>query len=656
MDTIRLYELYTEEICTRYLGHKLHFKSKDKESLWAYPVLINFRELFKYGDASAKDSQSGVIPGISNQELLHAVVGLIRVCLPGLTVNGTYHFVCRRNSYAIILVRDLEDTIQHFTEEKTTQGEQEKVDDDDDDEDIDPEKDVLTKEDSTKRPSIFKDVFSDVPCYDEYSSEDEEEEEDLKMPDCTEKEPNFTGGVHTFIQNCRRRHRQQERCEGVPIQAEDVGVEDRLMGCAVFEEKWMRHYDMTYISFLAVRPQARNYQMGQYLISQCLDSSVVGDHDYVVTHAASGVDKFFRKFGFTDDKEVNSQWSDMSDEFSDCTMMTYDPDLQLKGTQYGAEDRVCTSPWASKDAWTQTMSFRTSKDTSTQTISFNTSKDALTQTIQYLKGRLDTKSFNTPKDTSMQTISLNTSKDTSTQTSFNTPKDTSMQTISLDTSKNASTQTISLNTSKDASTQTTIQYLKGRLNTDLIQHPKGHLNADYLIQHLKERLNADHLIQHPKGRLNTDHLIQHLKGCLNTDHNSIPQRTSQHRPHSTPQRTSQRRPQFNTSKDASMQTIIQYYKGRLNADHNSIPQRTPQRRPQFNTSKDALMQTISLNTSKDASTDHVIQVSVKLFKYLTMGFKGRLDTDHVIPYLKGHLNADHLIHYLKGCLNADHLI
>ncbi|KAL8561719.1 hypothetical protein ACOMHN_026003 [Nucella lapillus] len=292
---------------------------------------------------------------ISNQELLHAVVGLIRVCLPGLTVNGTYHYVCRRNSYAIILVRDLEDTIQHFTEEKTTQGEQEKVDDDDDDEDIDPEKDVLTKEDSTKRPSIFKDVFSDVPCY-EYTPEDEEEEEE-------------------------------------------------------------RHYDMTYISFLAVRPQARNYQMGQYLIS---------------------------------------------------------------------------------DAWTQTMSFRTSKDTSTQTISFNTSKDALTQTIQYLKGRLDTKSFNTPKDTSMQTISLNTSKDTSTQTSFNTPKDTSMQTISLDTSKNASTQTISLNTSKDASTQTTIQYLKGRLNTDLIQHPKGHLNADYLIQHLKERLNADHLIQHPK--------------------------------------------------------------------------------------------------------------------------------------------------------------
>ncbi|KAL8561714.1 hypothetical protein ACOMHN_025998 [Nucella lapillus] len=267
---------------------------------------------------------------ISNQELLHAVVGLIRVCLPGLTVNDTYHFVCRRNSYAIILVRDLEDTIQYFTEEKTTQGEQEKVDDDDDDEDIDPEKDVLTKEDSTKRPSIFKDVFSDVPCYDEYTSEDEEEEEDLEMPDCTEKEPNFTGGVHTFIQNCRRRHRQQERCEGVPIQAEDVGVEDRLMGCAVFEEKWMCSYDMTYISFLAVRPQARNYQMGQYLISQCLDSSVVGDYDYVVTHAASGVDKFFRKFGFTDDKEVNSQWSDMRDEFSDCTMMTYDPDLQLK--------------------------------------------------------------------------------------------------------------------------------------------------------------------------------------------------------------------------------------------------------------------------------------------------------------------------------------
>ncbi|KAL8561716.1 hypothetical protein ACOMHN_026000 [Nucella lapillus] len=158
------------------------------------------------------------------------------------------------------------DTIQHFTEEKTTQGEQEKVDDDDDDEDIDPEKDVLTKEDSTKRPSIFKDVFSDVPCY-EYTPEDEEEEEDLKMPDCTEKEPNFTGGVHTFIQNCRRRHRQQERCEGVPIQAEDVGVEDRLMGCAVFEEKWMCTYDMTYIFFLAVRPQSRNYQMGQYLIS-----------------------------------------------------------------------------------------------------------------------------------------------------------------------------------------------------------------------------------------------------------------------------------------------------------------------------------------------------------------------------------------------------
>ena len=43
------------------LEDKLEFKSKDGKSVWAYPVLVDFRRLLQLGQVT---ESSGVIPGV----------------------------------------------------------------------------------------------------------------------------------------------------------------------------------------------------------------------------------------------------------------------------------------------------------------------------------------------------------------------------------------------------------------------------------------------------------------------------------------------------------------------------------------------------------------------------------------------------------------
>ncbi|KAL8580354.1 hypothetical protein ACOMHN_037453 [Nucella lapillus] len=344
------------------LEDKLEFKSKDGKSVWAYPVLVDFRRLLQLGQIT---ENSGVIPGISNQELLHAVVGLYDVCLSDMTADCIYNTISEKWARTILLVRDLPDTIRDMTEHrkrkqeeaerkkkeaeekekrekekkekeknadenKEEKSEDESDDDDDedeedsdDDEEIDPEDDVL--EENEEEPSKFEDVFSDTDSEEE---EEEEEEED--------EEPNFTRGVCTFIQKAKRRRRERQGCEDAtaPIKAEHVGVENMLMGCASYEKKFLCQQKdrVIHLTFIGVRKRARKLQMGRYLLSKCLDPSIVGHYEAVVVHADHAAVRFFSRFGFSDDALLNTKWSELAEEFTQCTLMSYLPGFSLTGT------------------------------------------------------------------------------------------------------------------------------------------------------------------------------------------------------------------------------------------------------------------------------------------------------------------------------------
>ena len=51
---------------------------------------------------------------ISNQDLLHAVVGLYDVCLSDMTPDCIYDTICEKWARTIVLVRDLQGTYLHL--------------------------------------------------------------------------------------------------------------------------------------------------------------------------------------------------------------------------------------------------------------------------------------------------------------------------------------------------------------------------------------------------------------------------------------------------------------------------------------------------------------------------------------------------------------
>ena len=60
------------------LDEKVEFKSKDGKSIWAYPVLVDFRRLLQLGQVC---ESSGVIPGVS-----------IFICVMCFILRGNAHF------------------------------------------------------------------------------------------------------------------------------------------------------------------------------------------------------------------------------------------------------------------------------------------------------------------------------------------------------------------------------------------------------------------------------------------------------------------------------------------------------------------------------------------------------------------------------------
>ncbi|XP_041358936.1 uncharacterized protein LOC121375513 [Gigantopelta aegis] len=281
----------------------------------AKPVLVDFKRLLQVGKA---DSKNGVIDGISNQELLHAVVGLYDVSLSEMTPDVLYSTVCEKWARTVVLVRDTQEVLEEVKNRKNMCADSEQVDSnsaessagDSETEEVSAAGDKDAYEPEESKPSVFCGVFSDT--------EDEEEEEEES------DEEDFSVGINAFIKEASTR--RKKRKENKDVKEEDIGVESRLLGCATFEKKFVNHKDrVIHLTLIAVRERFRNFGIGKYLLSLVTSQNVVGSYEAVVVHADNAALKFFQKYGFSDDVVLNSRFSELAEQFTNCTLMCYLP-------------------------------------------------------------------------------------------------------------------------------------------------------------------------------------------------------------------------------------------------------------------------------------------------------------------------------------------
>ncbi|XP_060077768.1 uncharacterized protein LOC132557295 [Ylistrum balloti] len=295
------------------LADKQTFTNKAGNLITAYPVLVDLRRLVQLcpsNTSAALTGDQGIIPGISNTDLLHAVVGLYDVSLSEMTPDVLYSTVCEKWARTIVLVRDLKETVTSLKEKKSQKNPEKDNENDDESKECKSkeEKEEGEKDDKYEEeeqlPSKFADVYSDT----------ESEEEDLEEED---DEEDFSKGINTFIKKTveRRKGRQSEAKE---IQEDQVGIENRIIGCVTFEKKYVR-------LFLSVTNRHRKYGIGKYLLQQVIDPGVVGHYDAIVVHADNAAVEFFQHFGFSDDVVLNSRWSELAEQFTNCTLMCYLP-------------------------------------------------------------------------------------------------------------------------------------------------------------------------------------------------------------------------------------------------------------------------------------------------------------------------------------------
>ncbi|XP_050402209.1 uncharacterized protein LOC126818717 [Patella vulgata] len=313
------------------LADKLEFKDRSGNTVSGYPVIVDFRRILQLQNKTNPCHDSDVIQGISNSDLLHAVVGLYDIALSEMTLDVLYATVCERWARTIVLVQDVKDALNDVEERKkkrllhknskdgTLLNEETAVKDKElkkesieDSIETENEKDIFEEEES--QPSKFEAVFSDTD-----DDEDEEEDED------SEDEDDFSHGINSFIKSASKRRKIRNEKEE-QIDKNDIGVENRIIGCLTFEKKYVRHRErVIHLTILTVRPRYRKYGIGKFLLSQVVDPAVTGQYEAVVVHADNGAVDFFQKFGFSDDLVLNSRWSELAEQFTNCTLMCYLP-------------------------------------------------------------------------------------------------------------------------------------------------------------------------------------------------------------------------------------------------------------------------------------------------------------------------------------------
>lgn len=85
-----------------------------------------------------------------------------------------------------------------------------------------------------------------------------------------------------------------------------------------------------HLMLLAVRKKFRRCKIGRYIMSQLMNVGIVGTYDATVVHADNEAIPFFERCGFTSDIVLNSRWSELADQFTNCTLMCYLPPFTTK--------------------------------------------------------------------------------------------------------------------------------------------------------------------------------------------------------------------------------------------------------------------------------------------------------------------------------------
>ncbi|XP_060552113.1 uncharacterized protein LOC132713503 isoform X2 [Ruditapes philippinarum] len=306
------------------LSDKQTFTNKKGQTISGYPVIVDFRRLLQLsiGHSEELQKEHGIIQGISNNDLLHAVIGLYDVSLSEMTPDVLYSTVCEKWGRTIVLVRDIQETIDDLEERRKNepqeqQEEKEDIEDDDGEKgsvkgsELSADEDVY--EEDEEQPSKFAEVYSDTDTEAEEEEEGEDEEED------------FSKGINSFISKVSDRRKTRKTSEG-PVTKDMIGIENRIIGCATFEKKYVKHRDrVIHLTLVSVRKRCRNFGIGKFLLSQLVEPKVVGNYDAVVVHADNEAVEFFQKFGFSDDIVLNSRWKELAEQFTNCTLMCYLP-------------------------------------------------------------------------------------------------------------------------------------------------------------------------------------------------------------------------------------------------------------------------------------------------------------------------------------------
>ncbi|XP_074641574.1 uncharacterized protein LOC141899273 isoform X2 [Tubulanus polymorphus] len=345
--------------------------SSKKSCLSLTPLIVDFQRLLK-GQNKAKDKKetdfdatNGVIPGVSNRELLHAVIGLYDVSLSEMTPDVLYNTVCEKLARTIILVRDIQDVVSELekkrekassvngsekdnnfekqqenaetsrvneensekvngkmingetNEKESGETEDEEKNEEENDDNGDEDEDIYVDEDEDK-PATFACVYSDTE--DEEDSESDEDDDDDD-----DDEDDFSLGINTFLSMVKERRKERLNHTG-KYESKHVHIENRIVGCITYDKKFCRGQErVIHLTLIAVRKRFQGWGIGKYLLQQVKDPMVVGQYDAVVVHADNSAIEFFQKYGFNDDMVLNNKWTEFAEQFTNCTLMCFLP-------------------------------------------------------------------------------------------------------------------------------------------------------------------------------------------------------------------------------------------------------------------------------------------------------------------------------------------
>jgi ribosomal protein S18 acetylase RimI-like enzyme len=316
------------------------FLSRGQEKLRRHvsvtPIIVDFRSLL------LSKTSTNIVKGVSNRDLLHAVIALYNVSLPEMTPDILYSSVCDKWSRTVILLRDADETLKELKSRYQPDSSQNGAGDDQPPSSFIPVgtepdsglvngiDDYVVKEEEDKfraddeKPSVFAGVFSDTDDEELTSDNDDVDEED-------DDEDDFSQGMYSFIKGAKERHHQRQKSAGSPA-IQSLAIENRLVAATTFEKTFVKPGDrVVHLTLIAVRRRYRKCNIGEYLLSQVKNVSVVGKYDAVVVHADNSAIGFFTKYGFTDDVVLNSRWRELAEQYTQCTLMCYLPPFTTEG-------------------------------------------------------------------------------------------------------------------------------------------------------------------------------------------------------------------------------------------------------------------------------------------------------------------------------------